>query len=527
MHSLIWAQSRLYWAVTAKTQASGKIAAFSSFLGRPMSTGPANTSEVVKSPEGLESNCLSTRVEKLGRSQNIVLAFQSWMGEGRPVQRGDIFHTINRLRKLHKYHRALQVAEWVLRERPYKLKEIDYSYVLEFTGRVHDISRAEKLFMHVPSEFQNELLHNNLVMGCLEKRLVGKTLQYMKKMRELSLPIAPMIYNRLILLYESLARKKHIPSILTQMKADGVVPNTCTYNILLNIKAKDHDIEGMQKVFDGMKQSDVQPNEITYCILANAYARARLYTVAESYVEAAEKARTDTNWSTLDMLVSLYGSLGKEKDLERVWKLVEKLPDIRSKSYVQAVEAFGKIGHIEKAEEIWQEMKSKKGVKLTEHFNAIIAVYGRHGFVEKASTIFNEMQAASCKPNAITYHHLILVCLKADMVDEALQSIGMAENFMITNGVRRSTPWLETTLLIVDVFANKGDVKLAERFFKDIKKTKYGRYTFVYNTLLKAYVKANLCPHNFIRRMILGGARPDTETYNLVKLLEQSSPAAV
>lgn len=472
----------------------------------------------------LNSSSLSARVEKLGRDQNVVLAFQSWMGEGHPVQRGDVFHAINRLRKLKKYRRALQVAEWVVRERPYKLKEIDHSYLLEFTAKVHGIDGAEKLFMHIPLEFQNELLHNNLVMACVEKRLISKTMQHMRKMRELSLPIAPMIYNRLILLYDSLARRKSIPSILLQMKADEVVPNSSTYNILLKIKAKDHDIEGIQNVFDRMKEANIEPNERTYCILANAYTIARLYTTAESFTEATEKARKDRSWSTLEILLSLYGSLGKEEELKRTWELVERLPQVRSKSYIQAIEAFGKINCIDKAEEIWKEMMSIKGVKLTEHFNAILSVYGRHGLIQKASHIFTEMQAVGCKPNAITYRHLILGCLKSDLVDEALQTISVAENLPATNQIRLSIPWLETTLLIVEMFANRGNVKFAEMFFKDIRKSKYRRYTFVHNTLLKSYVKANICPHNFIRRMILGGARPDSETYNLVKLSEQSHP---
>ncbi|KAH9298157.1 hypothetical protein KI387_029839, partial [Taxus chinensis] len=481
-----------------------------------------------------EENRLCTLVEverghedSRRRSSIVISAFQTWMGEGRPVGRGDIFHTMNRLRKLVMYHRALQVAEWVVRERPYKLKEIDYSYLLEFTAKVRGIVRTEKLFMLIPPEFQNELLYNNLVLACLERRLIGKTMQYMKKMREHGLPIAPLIYNKLILLNESLGHKESICSILVQMKADGVAPNTRTYNILLNIKAKDYDIEGIQNVFDTMKQGNVSPNEITYCILANAYAIARLYTAAEAFVEALEKEKTGTNWSTLDILMLLYGSLRREEDLERTWELVKKLPNIRCKSYLLAVESFGKIGCIDKAEEIWQELMSKGGAKSTDHYNAIISIYGRHGLIQKSSHIFEEMQASSCKPNAITFRHLILCCLKADLVNEGLQSINMAENFQITNQIKLSTPWLETTLMIVEMFANKGNVEFAERFFADITKSKYSRYTFVYNTLLKAYVKANLCPHDFIRRMILSGARPDSESYSLVKLLEQSTLVAI
>lgn len=53
--------------------------------------------------------CLSYRVEKLPKGEGVLSAFQSWMRDGFPVHRGDIFHAINRLRKLKMNKRALEV----------------------------------------------------------------------------------------------------------------------------------------------------------------------------------------------------------------------------------------------------------------------------------------------------------------------------------------------------------------------------------------------------------------------------------
>jgi hypothetical protein len=63
-------------------------------------------------PEG--PKCLSSRIEKLPRGESVGYAFQSWMGEGFPIHRGDVFHTINRLRKLRLNKRALEVCLLVL-----------------------------------------------------------------------------------------------------------------------------------------------------------------------------------------------------------------------------------------------------------------------------------------------------------------------------------------------------------------------------------------------------------------------------
>ncbi|XP_031491170.1 pentatricopeptide repeat-containing protein At1g07590, mitochondrial [Nymphaea colorata] len=467
------------------------------------------------------AGCLSYRIEKLQRHEPVLSAFKGWMGDGFPVHRGDIFHAINRLRKLKMNKRALEVMEWIVREKPYKLNELDYSYLLEFTSKLHGIEQGEKLFTRVPVEFQNTLLYNNLVLSCLDKSAIRLGMDYMKKMRALSFPISPLVYNRLIILHSSPGRRKTIPKIMAQMKADGVIASSSTYNILLKLEASEHNIEGVMKVFNDMKQANVEPSEVTYCILATAHAVARLYAVCEAYIEAVEASKTGTNWSTFDVLMILYGYVGKEKEIERTWKIIESHQHIRTKSFILAIEAFGRIGHINRAEELWLEMKTKKDLKFTEQFNAMISVYTRYGLVDKASELFKEMLSSNCKPNAITYRHLALGCLRSGLVEEALKTLVMACDHNSTKEVSRSTPWLETTLSIIEVLAATGDVGNTMKLFRELKEARYSRYTFVHNTLLRSYVKAKTYAPDFLRKMILGGARPDDETYSLLRLMEQ------
>lgn len=475
------------------------------------------------SPEldNVEHSSLCKRIEKLPRDEPVCSAFQSWMGDGFPVHRGDIFYTINRLRKRRHNKRALQVMEWVIREKPYMPKELDYSYLLEFTTKLHGVSQGEKLFSCVPLEFQNELLYNNLVMACLDKGKITVSLAYMRKMRELGYSISHLIFNRLIILHSSPGRKKAIPKIFTQMKADNVVPHVSTYNILLKLEANQHNIEGLVKVYADMKQAKIEPNEISYCILATAHAVARLFTVCEAYVEAVEKSMTGKNWSTLDVLIILYGYLGKKKELERIWSAVQDHPHISSRSFVLAIEAFGKLGEVNQSEELYYEMKTSKGLTCTEQFNSLISVYCKHGFISKATVLYREIDKVGCKPNAITYRQLAIGCLKAGLVKEALKTLELGMDFTTTTGIRKSTPWLETTYSMTEIFAEKGDVENVENLFEELKKANYTKYTFVYNTLIKAYIKAKIYDPNLLRRMILGGARPDSETYSLLKLIEQ------
>ncbi|KAI3678312.1 hypothetical protein L6452_37599 [Arctium lappa] len=468
-----------------------------------------------------EPKSLCGRIERLARGAPVGSAFQSWMGDGFPIHRGDIFHTINRLRKRKFNKRALEVMEWVIRERPYMPKELDYTYLLEFTAKLHGISQGEKLFSHIPLEFQDELLYNNLVIACLDKGMITLSLAYMRKMRELGHSISYMVFNRLIILHSSPTRRKSIPKILTQMKADKVARHVSTYNILLKMEANQHNIEGLMKVFGDMNRANVEPNEITYCIIATAHAVARLYTACETYVEAIEKSMTGNNWSTLDILIILYGYLKKPKDLERIWRTIQEQPHVKTKSYMMAIEALGKIGDISRAEDLWSEMKSKEELKSTEQFNSLISVYCRHALISKATGVYREMEKHGCKPNSITFRHLAAGCLKEGLKKEGLKTLELGMDVNTSTNVKRSTPWLETTYSMIEAFAENGDVENAEKLFDELKKVNYARYTFVYNALIKCYVKAKIYDPNLLKRMILGGSRPDSETYSLLKVLEQ------
>ncbi|VFQ76688.1 unnamed protein product [Cuscuta campestris] len=482
---------------------------------------PAEDKENEEEEGESEAQSLSSRIEKLPRGEAVGSAFQSWMGDGFPIHRGHIFHAINRLRRLNSTKRAFEVMEWVIRERPYRPRELDYSYLLEFTSRLHGVSQAEILFSRIPSEFRNDLLYNNLVLVCLERGMIRLSLAYMKKMRELGLRITHLVFNRLIILHASPGRKKSIPKILMQMKADKVARHVSTFNILLKIEANEHNIEGLLKVFSDMERVNVQPNEVTYCILATAHAVARLYTVCEAYVEAIEKSATGKNWSTFDILVILYGHLRKHKELERTWRIIQEHPHINSKSYTLGIEAFGRIGDLNRAEGLWVEMKLERGLESIEQFNSMIAVYCKHGLVTKATGLYKEMEACGLKPNSITFRHLALGCLKAGLVKEAMKTLELGMDMTTSTKVKRSTPWLETTLAIIEVLADNGEIKMVEKLFEDLKKAKYTRYTFVYNALIKTYVKAKVYDPNLLKRMVLGGARPDSETYSLLKLIEQ------
>lgn len=66
-----------------------------------------------ESKEG-DAKSLSWSIEKLSKGDSVSSAFRRWMGDGLPIHRGDIFHMINRLRRLKSAKRALEVRYSVM-----------------------------------------------------------------------------------------------------------------------------------------------------------------------------------------------------------------------------------------------------------------------------------------------------------------------------------------------------------------------------------------------------------------------------
>ncbi|GKU90918.1 hypothetical protein SLEP1_g4860 [Rubroshorea leprosula] len=83
------------------------------------------------------------------------------------------------------------------------------------------------------------------------------------------------------------------------------------------------------------------------------------------------------------------------------------------------------------------------------------------------------MKTNGCKPISITCRHLALGCLKAGLLGEGLKTLDLDKNLMTSKRVRNSTPWLETSLSMIEIFAEKGDVKNAEKLLEELKEAKY------------------------------------------------------
>jgi pentatricopeptide repeat protein len=140
-------------------------------------------------------------------------------------------------------------------------------------------------------------------------------------MKDLDFPWSSLSYNSLMTLYTKVGQPEKIPSIIQEMKASNIMPDSYTYNVWMRALAAVNDISGVERVIDEMKRDGrVTRDWTTYSNLASIYVDANLFEMAESALKELEKRNGYKDLSAYQFLIALYGKIGKVYEVYRVWR---------------------------------------------------------------------------------------------------------------------------------------------------------------------------------------------------------------
>jgi pentatricopeptide repeat protein len=74
---------------------------------------------------------------------------------------------------------------------------------------------------------------------------------------------------------------KRVSETLAEMKSKHVSHNLFTYNILLNVMAKNGDLKQMLEYFDDMKLKGIKPDSISYTTVISAAGMGKVWEFAK------------------------------------------------------------------------------------------------------------------------------------------------------------------------------------------------------------------------------------------------------
>lgn len=464
---------------------------------------------------------------KKGPQKSVVPLIQEWLNEGHTLEKRVLVTLLIRLRRRQWYKQAMEISDWMSQEEGIKWESGDNIVRIDLKAKMKKFAEAEALLENSPPEFKTELAYHTLLKNYADHRMAQKAEALLQKLKDTGLLTLPFPFNQMMLLYKRKGMDQKIPEILKDMESMGIPKDVYTYNILMDMKDRAGDIDGVEKIFEDLKNDpNVKPDAATYGTLATSCVHAGLFDKAKVYLFEMEQGKVFRNRSAYDILMSQYGAIRDLEGVERVWNLVQAGPVISNRNYITVIEAFGKLGLVEKAEELYEQMSKSKGLIFIRQYNSLLSAYSKQGMMEKAEKLLEEMEKLGRKKNATTYHHLVTGYLRTDQIDKAIAAMTEAQQELKQG---RNKPWFETLLAVLDAFAERGNVVSAEKTFQSIKKAYPRPKIEVYNILLKAYVNNRVPALGFLQRMDADKLVPNEDTLNLLRqqtgLREESAVA--
>ncbi|TKY61026.1 Pentatricopeptide repeat-containing protein mitochondrial [Spatholobus suberectus] len=216
---------------------------------------------------------------------------------------------------------------------------------------------------------------------------------------------------------------------------------------------------------------------------------------------------------------ALLAGLGRERDIQRMNKLMAEMEEMRIKPSVVTfgilVNHLCKARRIDEALEVFDKLRGKgEGKRVGVEpdvilFNTLIDGLCKVGREEHGLSLLEEMKTKSkSRPNAVTYNCLIDGFCKAGNIGKARKLFSQ----MIEEGVQPSVVTLNT---MVDGLCKHGKVHSAVEFFNEMKGKGLKGNAVTYSVLISAYCGVNNIDKamQYFDEMLSSGCSPDAIAY--------------
>ncbi|XP_042474552.1 pentatricopeptide repeat-containing protein At1g80270, mitochondrial-like [Zingiber officinale] len=422
---------------------------------------------------------------------SLTSALDKYAEEGKSLGSGEISIAMLNLRKRRLYSMALQFVEWLEARKKIELAERDYVSHLDLIAKVNGLTKAEKYIEKIPEAFRGEVVYRTLLANCVAAVNVKKAEEVFNKIRDLGFPVSPFACNQLLLLYKRIDRKK-IADVLLMMEKENVKPTLFTYKILVDVKGRAKDISGMEQIVEAMKAEGVEPDLLIKTSVANAYIFAGLKEKAEAALKEIEGDDIQENRYVCRAILPLYAALGKADEVARIWKVCEVKPYLPE--CIAAIEAWGRLGQIENAEEVFEKM-AKTWKLSSKYFTTLLKVYANNKLLAKGKELVNRMSESGCRIGPLTWDALVKLYVESGEVEKADSILNKASQ------QSKIRPLYSSFMAVMDEYAKRGDIHNAEKIFHRLRQIGYVGRMKQYHTLLQTYVNAKTPAYGFRERM--------------------------
>ncbi|XP_047334279.1 pentatricopeptide repeat-containing protein At4g21705, mitochondrial-like [Impatiens glandulifera] len=336
---------------------------------------------------------LYSRISPLGDPKHSIIEhIDNWIKEGNVVSLHRFRFMIRDLRRRRRYQHALEISEWMTEISLCPISHGDRAIQLNLIGKVRGLDAAEIYFHHKLSDDEKiDKIYGSLLNCYVREGLVEKSLSLMQKMKELGYA-SSLSYNDIMCLYTHSNQLEKIPDVFSEMKNNGISPDSFSYRICMNSYSARSDIINMEKLLNEMEnRTDIIMDWFTYSSVASSYIKAGLTDKALIYLKKIEE-KADTNAVVFNYLISFYATLGQKSEVTRIWTLQKANCKKQSnRDYITMLGSLVKLKEFDEAKRTLKEWESSCHFYDIRVVNTVLIGYCQNGLIGKGEEMLEEI----------------------------------------------------------------------------------------------------------------------------------------
>ena len=229
--------------------------------------------------------------------------------------------------------------------------------------------------------------------------------------------------------------------------------NVVSWNAMIMGYGRVGNLVGARKVFDDMLQRDV----ISWTTMITGYSQASQFTEAVKLFKEMMEAKVKPDEVTVASVLSACAHIGSFDVGEAAHDYIRKY-EVKADVYVgnALIDMYCKCGVVEKALEVFREMRKKDSVSWT----SVISGLAVNGFADSALDFFSQMLKEGFQPTHGAFVGILLACAHAGLVDKGL------EYFESMEKVYGLKPEMKHYGCVVDLLSRSGNLQRAYEFIR-------------------------------------------------------------
>lgn len=406
---------------------------------------------------------LESRVLKYGNPSSAVRPIlNQWVEEGGELTQPQLHNLVFLLSQSLRFSHALEVSEWMSKERNYDLSPGGIAKHINLISKVRGLEQAKRYFRGIPDAKIGFKIYAAL-LGCyVEHKSLEEAEAVMKKIKELPSDYITTCYNMMLKLYAQMGKYEKLDRLIQEMK-DKDICNIYTYMIRLNAYVAALDIKGMEKL---VMQMEVNPlvtvDWLIYITAANGYRKVCNFVKATEMLKNSERlARGKTRRLAYESIQTMHAIIGNKDEVYRLWNMhIVRNPN--NSSYINMICSLVKLDDIDGAEKILEERESEYKNYDARILNLMISAYCKCGRVDKAEAYIRRLLDGGKKLDGRAWVRLACGYHADNDMEKAVQAMKEAVSENLVGG--RPSPL--TLVACIKYLKQKGDVDLALEFLK-------------------------------------------------------------